>query len=312
MGGLRLAVCAALGAIVAVFAASVSGVVAASPGGLALSVGSATQDTSTPFDVTLSVTRADQTWALYNAEIAYDTTVLKVNSVTRLPFAQCNDANWAAPQTTPTIVVACVFQSSTATGAASTITFQCLKDGSSELHLVTPAEDSINGSTLSDENAEVIPTDLTDGPTITCGVGGPVQTVAIPTNPTGADVETAVAGSPIPAPTGGSSPAAGTPGAAETSVAQGTPAAGGTSTAGTPLPAAIRTQAAAATGTAAKAPTVSGPARTSTALAVGSGSGGSSSGGSSNTGLIIVIVVIVVALAAGGGWLFWKRQQAGP
>ncbi len=314
MRRLQFGVLAALAALVLAFGVSARGAVAASPGGLALSVGSATQTTSTPFDVTVSITRADQEWAVYNVQVAYDSSVLQVKSVTRLPIADCTDANWANPQTTPTVLIACVFQASTATGPIDTITFQCLKDGSSVLHLVTLAEDSIQGSTLSDFNADAIPTDLTDGPTIKCGAGGPVETVAIPTNPSQGDVQTAIAGSAIPAPTGAATAPSGTPGLIETSIAQGTPfvptsPANGTAGAGTPPAGAQGTQAAAATATAAKASTISAPARTSTALAAGSGK--SDSGGSSNTGLIIVIVIIIVAIAGGGGYQLWRRQQAG-
>lgn len=141
-------------------------------GELGLSGPSGAQAVGASFDVTLSIKHAWQAWGMYQADIAYDTSVLHVTDVTRLPIAGCNDLNWDVPQTAPTIIVRCMFQSSTDTGPVDTITFQCLKDGSSELHLVTPAEDSIQGSTLYDVSTENIGTYLTDGPTVTCGSGG--------------------------------------------------------------------------------------------------------------------------------------------
>jgi hypothetical protein len=143
--------------------------------GLALSVASSSQATSTPFDVTVAITRADATWAGYSIEIAYDRSVLRVNNAANVSIPICNNGTWATsgnPSQEPTIILGCVFQQTTAAGPTATITFQCLKDGSSVLHLVTLAEDSIQGSTLFDENAVFIPTELTDGPTITCGAGG--------------------------------------------------------------------------------------------------------------------------------------------
>ena len=48
------------------------------------------------------------------------------------------------------ILAACVFQDSTATGTTDTIKLECLKDGRTKVHLVTPSEDAIQPTTLLD------------------------------------------------------------------------------------------------------------------------------------------------------------------
>jgi hypothetical protein len=297
------------------------GAVAAGQAGLTLTAPSGGQSISTPFDVTLSISRADATWAGYNAQIAYDSSVLQVKDVQMVKIADCNDSNWAAIQTTPTVVVTCVFQESTETGPVDTITFQCLKDGASELHLVTLAEDSIQGSQLFDFNAETIPTDLVDGPIITCGAGGPVATVPIPTNPPQSDVQTAIAGGGIvtpapggttasgtPAPGGTASGTEGTPGSAGTSTSSGTAGAGKTAAPG----GTAAGRGTAAAGATAGSSVLSAPARTSTAAARALTGDNSSDSGSSNTGLIIAIIVVVVVVGgAGAGFMYWRSRTAG-
>src|SRR5438128_722958 len=104
MGRLRL-----LGALVAaalVALAIVAPAGAAGPGAMRVNAPSAKQTTSTPFEVTVEITRADITWAGYNDEMAYDRSVLKVNSVTSAGIAGCNDTSWANPETEPIILAA--------------------------------------------------------------------------------------------------------------------------------------------------------------------------------------------------------------
>jgi len=299
----RWAAVAVLGAVALALGAWASRTSAASPGELTLSGPTTEQTTDKPFDVTLSVTRAEQTWAVYNAHIAYDNNVLEVKDVQRLPLADCNDQSWGVAETKPTVLVACVFQESTETGPATRITFQCLRDGRSELHLITMDEDSIQGSSLLDVNALTIPTDLVDGPTITCGAGGPLATVPIPTNPPQSAVDTAIAGgvpTQPPANTGGGVPAEAATKAASVPGAGSTVAAAETASAqGTPIPEDVIRN-------------VIAPVRTSTAAAEARRAGSDGSGGGSNTGLIvgIVVAVAVVAAAGVGGGLWWIRRRS--
>jgi hypothetical protein len=287
-----------LGALVLALAAMPPGARAAGQAEIALSGPSGTQTTATPFDVTVSITRANVRWAGYNAQIAYDTSVLQVKDVARLPLAACNDTSWANPYNTPTVLVACVFQDSTDTGPVDKITFQCLKDGSSELHLVTMTEDTIQGTTMLDENAIIIPTDLKDGPTVTCGAGGPLATVAIPTNPPQSAVDTAVAaGAPTPHP--GASESSGSPVAGATG---GAANGGGTAASGTAAgPGASASAGPAATRAAATSAASASKTSTANATQTSSDSG-------MPAWLIALIVVVVLAAAGVAGWLVLKRR----
>jgi hypothetical protein len=105
-----------------------------------------------------------ETWGGYQMQLAYDDTVLQVNSVTR--GGVCPASTWGNPSTDP-VITGCAFQSSTATGTDSTIEFQCKAGGTSALHLVTFAQDPVNGTVVFDEVGANIPTTTVDS-SVTC------------------------------------------------------------------------------------------------------------------------------------------------
>jgi len=277
---------------------------AANPAAMRVNVPPGTQTVGTPFEVTVEITRATATWGGYTMHLLYDTKVLKVDKVERGQVADCTDANWGNPFTQPAILSACVFQETTGTGITEKIQFECIKDGTSALHFITPTEDTVNGTGLFDPDAVPIATDLTDG-TVTCGAGGPLETVAVPTNPTSSDVATAQAGKPwTPVPP---TSVAATAAAVSTAVAQGTPV---------PQASVIIQQATAAavadrvgkTAAAQGTPPASGTAAQGLI-----GSNDNDSGGSSNTAWIIigVIVAAVIVVGAGGAFFYRARSRRG-
>ncbi len=297
----RLRIPLAFGAVALSLLAMTISVRAASPAEMRVDAPADTQVVGKPFTARVSITRAATTWAGYNDQVIYDPKVLRVNSVKAGGIANCDPAStWGSPQTAPTIQAACVFQATQVTGVTEIIEFECLKDGSSALHLVTTTEDNIGGTGLFDNNAVPIPTDLVDS-SVTCGAGGPIETIAVPTNPA----------PPTSIPADGSTPApgGGTPGAASSAAAGGTPgagatggAAGGTAASGTATgPGASASAGPAAT----RAAATSSASKTSTAQ--------NATQTSSDSGmpawLIAVIVVVVLGAAGGAGWLVLRRRK---
>ena len=127
-----------------------------------------------PVDLATFAPGTSKTWAGYSLLLDYDGTVLQANGTARVI---CPADAWANVQLTPNILSACVFQSMTVTGTLETITFTCLKAGSSPLHL---NEVGPNGTSLFDENANPFATTLVDG-SVTCGASGATPTAsAIP------------------------------------------------------------------------------------------------------------------------------------
>ncbi|HXF52248.1 MAG TPA: hypothetical protein VNM43_11260 [Dehalococcoidia bacterium] len=164
------------------------------------------------FQVSTTLTKFTPTaqqpkWAGWTTQVAYDTTVLQAVAA-QLPSsgALCEPSTfWAASQLEPTVVAGCFAQSKTATGVLEVVTFKCVAEGTSPLHLVTLSEDPALGTTMFDESAVNIPTDLVDGPTVTCA--GPATPTATstptstppPASPTPTFTPTAT---PTPAPAG--------------------------------------------------------------------------------------------------------------
>jgi hypothetical protein len=284
------------------------GALAASPAEMRVNAPEGTQPVGSTFEVTVSITRAGATWAGYTDQMTYDSSVLEIKDVTRGGIASCDEGTWANPQKLPTLLAACVFQSTTATGTTEKIQMQCLKDGTSLLHLITTTEDTINGSTLFDVDAVTIPTDLVDAK-VTCGGGGPVATVPIPTNPSQSDLLTAAASPPwTPIPTGPAGTAivegqTATAASVSTARAQGTVVPQGTAppaTSGT----AVGSGTAGSNGT----PRASGTAQQGLVGSTKDNSGG----GSSKTGWIIggIAAALVVIVGAGGAFFYRGRSRA--
>ena len=142
---------------------------------IAVSASRSPQAIGVPFGVAVDLTAftpgTATTWAGYSIELAYDTTVLQVNSV--VP-GLCPASAWGNPELTPSVRSACVFQASTATGTLETITFTCLKNGVSPLRLISP-DMPIEGTTLFDVNGQPFATTLVSG-SVTCGGPDPTAT----------------------------------------------------------------------------------------------------------------------------------------
>jgi len=119
-----------------------------------------------PVDLTSFTPGTSTTWAGYDLELAYDATVLQAISSTR---GLCSADAWANPDLAPRVVSGCAFQSNTTTGTLETITFACLREGSSTLHLVplSAPDREASGTNLFDVNASSFALTLIDG-SITC------------------------------------------------------------------------------------------------------------------------------------------------
>jgi hypothetical protein len=268
----------------------------------------------------------EKTWAGLSAEVLYDTIVLNVDKVTPPPTV-CTDEDWGAPQTTPTVVIGCAFQSSTASGPIAVISFECLTNGRSVLRLVPQSEDQGYGSQVFDENAVPYSLDLTDSE-VTCGAGGALKTVAVPTSPSTSDVATANAGPPA-------TPVPGTTAAAQATSFIGTIVAEGTvpgyaatvrAAASAPTANATEVEQAKTPGSPAQKTTTAvaekssdaearaGSALQKTAVAAAGSARTDSGNGGSHTGLIIgiIVAVAVVALAGAGGAVLWRRRAGTP
>lgn len=145
-------------------------------------------------DLTQFTPVTSATWAGYELELAYDTTILQATSDTR---GLCSEGLWANPALAPHIVSGCFGQASTATGTLDTITFVCLKEGVSPLHLVRPgASDALMaGTSLFDVNANPFVVALRDDE-VFCGAPTPATLTPSPLSPT--PTPTAAACLPLP------------------------------------------------------------------------------------------------------------------
>jgi hypothetical protein len=154
-----------------------------------------------PIDLISFAPGTSTTWAGYQLELAYDGTLLQANSSAR---GLCSAEWWANPQLAPYVVSGCIAQSSTSTGTLETITFTCLRTGSSSLHLILPGESDPVGTQLFDDNASPFATTLVDGSVACAGAGltptpSPAPTPAIGLFPF--EICVALPGSPCPTPT---------------------------------------------------------------------------------------------------------------
>ena len=108
---------------------------------------SASQALNLPFLVTADLTsvipRPGEFWAGYDFELAYDTTILQVGYVAP---GLCPKTHWGGPYQTPRVVTGCYGLTSTDTGTLENIVVQCLRDGTSSLHIVPWADPTAFGS----------------------------------------------------------------------------------------------------------------------------------------------------------------------
>jgi hypothetical protein len=123
-----------------------------------------------------------QNWSGYDFELAYDNSLLHVDSVAP---GLCTTSGWANPSTAPHVVTGCAFQSSTATGVLENITFHCLADGTSALTLVPRGDPSATqlGTALFEVDANDFNMTL-NNTAVTCGNAIPptATNTATPTN----------------------------------------------------------------------------------------------------------------------------------
>jgi hypothetical protein len=160
-----------------------------------------------PFEVSVEIARAETTWAGYNLQLEYDTSVLQVKSVTPGGVAGCGSQSaWGNPEQSP-VRTGCAFQETTATGVSDVIQFQCIGPGKSRLHLTTLAESEAWGTSLFDFWGTNIATDLVDGSVECTGAAsqGGVSTPGVST-PGGPSASSEPSnGTPAATPTGATS-----------------------------------------------------------------------------------------------------------
>ncbi len=122
-------------------------------------------------------------WVGYDLELDYDRNVLSVSAVNP---TLCPRSDWASPQSDP-VVTGCLFQRSTiAAGTLETVTFNCVADGTSALHL-PPHFGSTVGSgngLFNFEGADFNMTRLDASVVCGTGVNGPTATPTIRLTPT--------------------------------------------------------------------------------------------------------------------------------
>ncbi|HXF51249.1 MAG TPA: hypothetical protein VNM43_06175 [Dehalococcoidia bacterium] len=168
------------------------------------------QPLNTPFEVTTNLTKfvpttLQPTWAGWSMQLAYDADVLSISSTDDVTNGGLCGGSWGAAQISPTIIAGCAFSSKTTTGTMERIKFSCKADGRATLHLVTLEEDPIQGTTMFDESAVNIPTDLVDAEVV-CGTGVPQPTptpTSVPPTPSPSPSPQA---SPSPSPQASPSP----------------------------------------------------------------------------------------------------------
>jgi hypothetical protein len=194
-----LALFLVLGALLAPHSATASSSVGiaidALPGGGVDSSGWAAEMSA--FNVEIVITEASTPYQAYQAEIQWDAAVLAYDSATHLTPAEltlCDEPRVLGN----TVAFGCIREPgpTTFTGPVDRVAFHCLANGTSVLHLVTPAEDPDFGTTALGTGGVIIETTLADAQ-ITCGEGGPVPT--------------ATPGGPGPSPTPGGPVATPTP-----------------------------------------------------------------------------------------------------
>jgi hypothetical protein len=151
-----------------------------------------------PFDVDVVIAQAATPYAGYGLKLEFDAGILAVDGHSYLA-AGVFDLCAAAPTTTTTLTGGCALSSGTTTfaGATDRITFHCIGQGVSPLHLVGTTVNAdnktINNTTMLGPGGSIVSTSLADAQ-ITCGEGGgPVPT------PSGV---TATPNSPGPTPMG--------------------------------------------------------------------------------------------------------------
>ena len=157
--------------------------------GLAASSGSATFTVSSPggstpvgnsvdvpVDLSSFTPGISADWGGYDLEVVYVNSVVTAAADTRGPSNPCGSF-WANIALAPHLVSTCAFQASTFTGTLETISFTCLTDGISPIHIALRTDSGLEaaGSSLFDENAVDFDMTMVDG-SITCGTGGPTAT----------------------------------------------------------------------------------------------------------------------------------------
>jgi hypothetical protein len=144
------------------------------------------------FNVSINVTAAATLYDTYQWKLSWDQSVLALSAGAHSTgdlFGSCA----AFTATASDVATSCgpSEEEQNFTGAVDTLTFHCVASGTSSVHLVSPAEDGVNGTTTFAAGGAV-ETDLTDA-TITCDVPAPTNTPTTTptTTPTGTVTSTA-------------------------------------------------------------------------------------------------------------------------
>jgi hypothetical protein len=182
-----IAAVAAAAIIVALFAGRGPGVTNAAANGSAtieITAPGSAQPLNTPFQVPADLSSfapgTSTTWAGYDFELAYDTSVLQVDSDAR---GLCSTGAWSNDATSPHVVSLCAFQSNTSTGTLETITFECKTNGPSALTLLSRTSPGLQGvgTALFDDSATDFSVTLNSG-SVTCDSSLPQPATPTETN----------------------------------------------------------------------------------------------------------------------------------
>jgi hypothetical protein len=140
----------------------------------AVEAGPRVVDVGATFTVNLDITAAARLYAGYQYAATWNGAVLSLVSVTQLkpaPLTACEDPRQVAAVAAPNVYADCISAttSTSFTGAADTLAFQCMAPGASSIHLVTAAEEPLNFRTATlAQDGHFIEASVSDG-FITCG-----------------------------------------------------------------------------------------------------------------------------------------------
>ncbi len=156
-----------------------------------------------PFDITINVTSVGTPYQAYQFNVRYDMSILQfVTGQNHQPggLAACS----APLDNNSSIYLGCASFTNETTdfmGVTDTLTFRCIADGVSPLHLLTDEEVGITtGTNMAAGNAQMVPMRLTDA-SITCAsTGATPQPEAVQATATASAVETRVAAGLTPYP----------------------------------------------------------------------------------------------------------------
>ncbi|TAK58020.1 MAG: hypothetical protein EPO22_11455 [Dehalococcoidia bacterium] len=107
-------------------------------------------------------------WAGYDVELAYDSTMLKIDYAAPV---LCPRSHWGNPSTSPSVVTGCFGLESAATGVLENMVVRCLRPGTTALHLVPSGDPSASyvGTGVFDVTGDFHFALTLQDATVTCG-----------------------------------------------------------------------------------------------------------------------------------------------